>query len=133
MFSALPRISALGLAFLFLSGCGGSNGGGGGGVGSSTTVSITFAGGTPAAVATQIGSGSFTAATPSGTITLTLPSGTTSFAVAYLCQGAESGETQAYQTVEEATIADGTSFTWRCFAPISTGPTGTLSFDVDSK
>ena len=41
-------------------------------------------------------------------------------------------ETDAYQTVEEATTADGTSFTWPCFAPISTGSTGTLSFDVDS-
>jgi hypothetical protein len=136
MSSVLPRLSALALAFLLVSGCGGGSGGniggGGGGGGTSTTVNVTFTGGTPSAVATQIGSGAFTAVSPSGTLTLTLPSGTTTFAVAFLCQGAVYAETDAYQTVEEATTADGTSFTWPCFAPISTGSTGTLSFDVDS-
>jgi hypothetical protein len=51
-----------------------------------TTVTVSFAGALPTAVATKIGSGAFTAATLDGaTVSLELPSGTTDFAVAYVC------------------------------------------------
>jgi len=91
MTSAFLRVSALAFAFSLLAGCGGSsggNGGGGGGGGNPTEVTFTFAGGTPNAVATQIGSGAYTQATvESGQLTLSIPGGETNYSVAYMCPG----------------------------------------------
>jgi hypothetical protein len=120
---------------LIVSGCGGSSaatggggGGGGGGGNTPTTVTVSFAG-TPTALATQVGSGSFTAATlTSGTLTLNIPSGTTNFAVAYLCL--DYGYTQ--QTVLEASTLDGTSYSASYCPSTATLPTGTLTGSADA-
>jgi hypothetical protein len=120
---------------LIVSGCGGSSsgtgGGGGGGNGGGgntpTTVTVSFAG-TPTALATQVGSGAFTAATlTSGKLTLSIPSGTTNFAVAYICP--DGGYIQ--QFVLEASTLDGTSYSALYCASTATEPTGTLTGSGD--
>ena len=109
-------------------GGGGGGGGNGGGSGSTpTTVTVSFAG-TPTALATQIGSGAFTAATlTSGTLTLNIPSGTTNFAVVYICP--DGGYIQ--QIVLEASTLDGTSYSALYCASTATLPTGTLTGSGD--
>jgi len=93
------------------SGGGGGTGGGTGGGGSSTTVTYTFTGGTPTAVATQIGTGAYTQASlQSGALTLSIPSGTTNYSVAYVCPTSIS----SIENVIDASIEDGTSFTEIC-------------------
>lgn len=132
------RLAAVSAALLLVAGCGGGNTGttGGGGP-TSTTVTFTFQGGTPTAVAASIGSGAYTAETLNGnSLTLTLPSGTTKFAVAYVCpawtQPSGTGTTQVEQeTVFEATTTDGTSFHQACASISSPGQEGTLSGSVD--
>jgi hypothetical protein len=128
------------LACLAISGCGGSGPKGDCDCPANRTiVTVKFAG-TPTAVATQIGSGSFTAATlSSGSVTLSVPAGTTNFAVAYVCQGASTlGNIQTnytYQYVFESSTADGTSLSETCaFAGIAggTGNSGTLTGSVDA-
>lgn len=118
-------------------GGGGPTGSGGNGSNSSTTVTFTFTGTMPSAVATQVGSGSFTLATvSSGAVSLSVPSGTTRFALAYVCPpGNETAGltavTSTTQSVIEATVADGTSYTAPC--PFTaTGQTGSLGIDVDA-
>jgi hypothetical protein len=124
-----------------VAGCGGGSGGssggtGGGGGGSPETVTVNFTGDTLTAVATQIGSGAFTAATvASNKVTLTVPAGTTRFAVAYACQtitgSGSSQNTFTFQNVIEASTLDGTSFSQSCGAsPISL--TGALTGAVDA-
>jgi len=143
---AITRISIVGGALLLIGGCGGSSGGGSGSAGSgsggsnnnsSTTVTFAISGGTPTAVATRVGSGSFTPATPvSGAVTLSLPSGTTNFAVAFVCPAVTSPSQQTYEYVYEASTLDGTSFSEACPATSSTGSsgftTGTLTGSVDA-
>lgn len=126
-----------------ITGCaGGPAGGNSGGDGSSdTTVTFTFRGATPAAVASKTGSGSFTvAALSSGTLTLTIPSTTTTFAVAYVCpsidvtvSGTKIGQSTS-QFVFEASTADGTSFTQACplASTSSSIQTGTLTGSIDA-
>jgi len=142
------RLSALSGVFILIAGCGGSAGGGsgsggsggGGGGGSPTTVTFRITGGSPAAVATQTGSGAFTAATlSSNSLTLNLPSGTTNFAVAWVCPPTNIGtatspmaETDQY--VDEASTLDGTSFSVSSCGGTtpSSGATGTLTGSVDA-
>ena len=143
MSSGLIRLSALGGTLLLIAGCGGSAGGGsgnggsggngGGGGSSSTTVTFTITGG-PTAVATKIGSGSFTAATLSnGSLTLSLPSGTTNFAVAYVCPPVTvTSYQETVQSVVEGSTLDGTSFSVSCSTGASAGATGTLTYSVDA-
>jgi len=126
------RLSIFSGIFILIAGCGGSGGstGGSGGGGNPTTVTVTFAGATPTAVATQIGSGAYTTATPANTVTLTLPSGTTNFAVAYVCPPINEGTTanpqmETYESVLEASSLDGSSFSESCPTAPTTGPTGT--------
>ena len=140
---AFVGVSVLGGTLLLIGGCGGSSGGmsgGGGPVNNSTTVTFAITGGTPTAVATKVGSGSFATTTAvNGKVTLTLPSGTTTFAVAYVCPPASLTnplfqETSEY--VDEATTLDGTSFSRSCPAAANTGSgsftTGTLTGVVDA-
>jgi hypothetical protein len=139
----------LGLIVTLAAGCGGSSGsntGGNSGGAGSTTVSLSFTGGTPIAAATQIGSGPFTAVTsPSSSVTVSLSSGTTNFAVAYVCppytlsgttfQGQQTQTTFQREFVLEGTVADGTAFERSCAAPFITQTqtqTGTLSGTVDA-
>ncbi len=107
--------------------------------GNSTAVTFAMTNGTPTAVAVQIGSGPFTAATPtSGQVTLSLPGGTSNFAVAYVCQapsvGTESGTADEYvEYVYEASTLDGTSFSEFCDSPNISQATGTLTGSVDAR
>jgi len=134
------RLSVLGVALTSIAGCGGSSGGGsgtggtGGGNNNSTTVTYTINGGTPTAVATQIGSGSFTAATLNGgKLTLSLPSGTTNFAVAYVCPPLPSTEIlETDEDVFEASSLDGVSFSGGCPSPVTGSATGNLTGTIDS-
>jgi hypothetical protein len=91
-------------------------------------VTVSFAG-TPTALATQVGSGSFTTATlTSGTLTLNIPSGTTNFAVAYVC----STPSSTMQTVLEASTLDGTSYSASYCPSNATVPTATLTGSGDA-
>jgi hypothetical protein len=87
------------------------------------TVTFTFVNGTPTAAATQIASGSFTAATiTSGKLTLTVGNDTIKFAVAYVCPPVSHlGTTTNSEFVVEATAKDGTAFTVSCFGQPATG------------
>jgi hypothetical protein len=141
------RISLLGGALLLIAGCGGSSGGGsgsggsggnGGNGGGSNSTTVTFAiAGSPTAVATRVGSGSFSAATLSnGSLSLSLPSGTTNFAVAYVCPPVTVNASQTYQRTDqrvvEASTVDGTSYSVSCSTASSAGATGTLTGSVDA-
>jgi hypothetical protein len=133
------RVSILGGALLLIAGCGGSSGGGSGsggsGGGNPTTVTFTFTGATPSAVATKIGTGSFTtAAVSSGKLTLSLPSGTSNFGVAYVCAPVSSSTTSplAEEWVVEASTLDGTSFAGCPGGALATVTTGTLTGSVDA-
>lgn len=135
------RFSILGAELMLMVGCGGSGGGSGtggsGGGNNSTTVKFIITGGTPTAVATQIGSGSFSAATLSGgKVTLNLPSGTTSFGVAYICPPyalqTTNPQSITYQYVFEVSSLDLSSLSGSCPTASSTGTTGTLTGSVDA-
>lgn len=148
MSCALIRLSILGLVLGLIAGCGGSSsagsGGGngtGGGSGSPTPTAITFTfqRTAPTAVATQVGSGAFTAATlSSGQVALSLPDGTTNFAVAYVCPGFSPfpSFTQNQEYLKYASSLDGTEYGGACFSNGTTGPiggntpTGTLTGNV---
>ena len=142
------RFLVLGSVLALLAGCGGSSntngssggsGGGSGGGGNPTTVTITFKGPAPAAVAARIGTGAFVAQTLSSSVlSLSIPSGTSNFAVAFVCPPlpVTSGGAQIGQTVEESVIeastADGTAFTQTCPTSSPTGTTGILTGSVDA-
>jgi len=124
---------------MLMAGCGGSSGGGTGtggtgGGNNSTTVTVTFTGATPSAVATKVGSGSFTAATlTGGNLTLSLPSGTTNFGVAYVCPPfAVTSYQETVQSIVEASTLDGTSFSVSCGTASNTSATGTLTGTLDA-
>jgi hypothetical protein len=126
MYASLSRFSISVVVIVSLAGCGGSSnssstgGGGTGGTdGGSTSVTFTITGGTPIAVATQVGSGSFTAARLSGgSLTLSLPSGTSNFAVAYACSALPWYMPPVTPTIDEyvyqASTQDGTSLRGSC-------------------
>lgn len=87
--NAMTRFSFLMVLTVALPGCGSlitSNSGGSNGANSYTDVTVNFTGILPTAVATQIGSGSFSSATlSSSSLSLQIPNGTTNFAVAFVC------------------------------------------------
>ncbi|MFP5236806.1 MAG: hypothetical protein ACLGSD_12965 [Acidobacteriota bacterium] len=135
----------IGISFGFLAGCsmgaansGNGGSGGGGNSGNPTTVTFKVTSVTPTAVATQIGTGSFSAASvASGTLTLSIPSGTNNFAVAYACPAATAtvGNLQisaVMENVVEATTADGTSFDLYCSPTTASANTGILTGSVDA-
>lgn len=114
-------------------GCGGSSSNQGGGAGEvGTQVTVRFSGTTPAAVATKIGSGAFTAATPAATLSFEVPSGTTDFSVAYVCPavpvtiGLTTVESSS-ERVLNANIADGVSYAEVCPTSAAGETTGTLT------
>src|SRR5215469_4779056 len=135
-------LAALVLIAGLIAGCGSGSGGSsaGGGNSSPTTVSITITGAT--AVATKIGSGTFSAATPdsNGKLDFSIPSGTSNFAVAYVCFGYVYGaHTQIIQFVVEASTADTTALIEDCpnhpdlsIAPPPPPPTLTGSVDFSA-
>ena len=120
-----------------LAGCGGNSSKGSGSNNNDdnpTTVTYDFSSGvTPAAVATQIGTGSYTQATvESGKVTFTIPSGETKFSVAYLCPP-RSGETPPpnYEYIYQLSTVDGTSFSGHCYEP-ATVQTGLATIQVNA-
>ena len=145
MHPAILRTAILALSaatLLSLAGCGGSGGTfscglcGGGGGGNPTTITISFSGTAPTAVATQIGSGSYTAATlASGKLTVSVPSGTTNYAVAYACPPVSLGipPNQQYSVhVWEAALSDGTAFSQTCANSNASASNATLTGSVDA-
>lgn len=111
-FNRIPGFIALALAIL-PAGCGGSN--------NSSMISqapqqvtVSFSNGTPAAIATQMGSGAFTSMTPASQITLSLPEGITSYAIAYACAPATPGSTPVEIHVIEATTQETSSIKAAC-------------------
>jgi len=126
-----------------VAGCGGGsgnggNGGGGGGGENPTTVTLKVTAATPAAVATQIGTGSFTAATiTSGALTLSVPFGTSNFAVAYACPATTTNlsgtvYSSVTENVLEASTADGMSFNLSCAEASNPANPGILTGSVDA-
>jgi hypothetical protein len=135
MSASFARYTLPAIVCLILAGCGsgGTTGGGGGGGTNPTAVTVNITGATPAAIATQIGSGAFTAATASSnTVTLSVPSGTKNFAIAWVCSQNQAESTQSDQYVIEATTSDGTSYQLGCPLAGSAGTTGTLTLSVDA-
>lgn len=125
----------IGLAAVFasaLAGCGGSSSSGPSTGPTSTTVVYTFQGEAPSAVAVEIGTGSYTAATiQSGQLSLSIPNGTTNYAIAYVCpQAAGLGDLITAEYVIEASTSDGNSFTTTCNEV--SGSTGSATGSVDT-
>ena len=121
-------------AIIVCTGCGGS--GTTSPVGSKATVTVTFPMDSattsstaplvlPAAVATQIGTGAWSAATLQNNIlTLSLPSGTTTFGIAYACPSYQDPQTNTLtqnESVEEYSVQDGTTLNgFPCLSSTST-------------
>jgi hypothetical protein len=94
-------------SLLVASALGASGCGGGSSVPPSTgtTITATFKGATPAAVAEQIGTGAWTAASlQGGQLTLTIPQGESRYAIAYVCPVNFLGS--EFESVIEATTQD---------------------------
>jgi hypothetical protein len=130
MYASLSRFSFSVVVMACLAGCGGSSnssstgGGGTGGGGTPTTVTYTFTGAMPTAVATQIGAGAYTQASlESGKLSISVPSGTTKYSAAWVCPAdTSSNPPQNDERVVQASVQDGTSFSWYCFdANVSKG------------
>lgn len=131
---------ACAVAIVGLAGCGGSsnsNSSGGGannGGGSPTTVTYTFTGAAPTAIATQIGTGAFTQATlQSGKLLLSIPSGTTNYSVAFLCSPGNLDPPffSNQESVLLRSTQDGAAFTESC--PITTpAQTASETLQVDA-
>lgn len=136
MSSDFLRFSALALFLNLLAGCGGSpssgsgsTGGNSGGQTDSTTITYTFTGAAPTAVAVKIGTGDFLPATITNSeLSFTLPDGTTDFAVAYACPGFSpflgSGSTQNFEYLNFSSSLDTTTFNGGCTNNLTSGPSG---------
>jgi len=123
-----------------LAGCGGSNSGSGvcvtdcGGGGNPTTVTYTFTGAMPTAVATQIGSGAYTQATvASGKVSISLPSGTSNYSIAWVCPADARYTTPVTnEYVYQASTKDGTSLSWYCDDDGANETSGAATLQVDA-
>jgi len=112
-------LAVLGILFVLITGCAKGTPIWGGG-GAQTSVTVTFIGGTPLAVATQIGTSPFTLMTPGNQVTFPVAPGNTKYAIAYVCPPVSaSGITS--ETVIQATTQDTSAFTASCLGPPSTG------------
>ena len=116
----------LGIAGIaLLAGCGGSSatslpGQGGGPTPQPTVINVQFTSSSimPAAVATQVGTGAWTATTlQNGQFTISVPSGTQNYAYAYACTPYPSTKTgtvvtnETQEFIREQSVQDGTSVT----------------------
>jgi len=117
---------------MFLCTCGGSSSSGGGTPPpTGTAIAVTFAGTAPVAVATQIGTNSWSAASlSSSSLDLTLPEGTTTYGIAYVCSTTQSGVPLNQENIVEATVQDGTTYQVNCAAAASANGTATGSVDA---
>ena len=122
---AVVGVVVLGLWAFTLTGCSNNTTGVGQ---ASTTITVTFVGGTPLAVANQIGTGSFTAMTASSQVSFTVPSGTSKYAIAFVCPPVTTMGTLNPEFVIEATTQDTTSFNANCLgSPSLATVTGSAS------
>ncbi|MGA3372584.1 MAG: hypothetical protein ABSC48_12565 [Terracidiphilus sp.] len=137
MSASIPRFSFCVVLIASLAGCGSSNKSGtcvtdcGG---NSTVVTYTFTGGTPVALATKIGTGAFTQATlASGKLSISVPSGTTNYSVAWVCPpDTSSNPPQNDERVIQASVQDGTSFSWYCSDANVTKGTATVQVNASA-
>jgi hypothetical protein len=98
-------------------------------------VTFTFTGAMPAAVATKVGSGAYTQATPeSGKVSISVPSGETNYAVAYLCPPVTGDNPpESSEIVYQASTQDATTLTGGCNEPSTTTPqTGLATVEVNA-
>jgi hypothetical protein len=133
-------VSLLGPLFV-LTGCGGGSVNTGGktvnqgcvnpGVGNQS-ITVTFIGGIPQAVATQTGSCPFATATPGNQVTFSVPPGNPRYAIAYVCSVANPPfNTSNAEVVIEATTQDLTSFTTSCLGSPNLGTaTGSVATSI---
>src|SRR5579872_2063073 len=88
------------------------------------TIVVTFLGSAqPSAVATQVGSGAWTASSLTGHLLIVnLPAGTTKYGIAYVCPPF-TGPSQPYaaENIIEATVQDNTSYNLVCSPTLPTG------------
>jgi hypothetical protein len=116
---------------MFLCACGGSSSSGGTPPPTGTAIAVKFAGTAPVAVATQIGTNSWSAASlSSSSLDLTLPEGTTTYGIAYVCSTTQSGVPLNQENIVEATVQDGTTYQVNCAAAASANGTATGSVDA---
>ncbi|MBV8051243.1 MAG: hypothetical protein JOZ80_08655, partial [Acidobacteriaceae bacterium] len=110
---------------LFLTACGGGSSSLQNPQPSGTAVTVKFLGGTPLAVAQQVGTGSWASASlQNGTLNLTIPEGTSTYAIAYLCPTWQGMSPVSSENVIGATLTDATSYSVSCYV----NPTlGTIS------
>lgn len=127
------RLGSIKIILLALAIGGAAWGCGGGGSTTQTggsSVKVTFVGGVPAAVASQVGgTGAFTTITPASTVTIAVPSGNTKYAVAYLCALPGEGLLNTISVIE-ATTQDTNSFNAFCGLPSSGTATGSASSSI---
>jgi hypothetical protein len=123
-------VVVLGLLVGMVAGCAAGHPTGGGG----SAVTVTFTGGTPLAVATQVGgTGAFTTITPGNHIAIPVSAGANiKYAIAYVCPPVPGlGNTVSSEFVIEATTQDSTAFTVSCLGSPSTGTaTGSASSSI---
>lgn len=111
--STLIKKLLSGALMLLVTGCGASNP-----TSSSTpigtTITVTFNGNAPSAVATKFGGAAFTAATLQGanTLSFVVPAGTTNYTLAYVCTSRNAAVTEEF--VLEASIQDSNSINRAC-------------------
>jgi hypothetical protein len=129
------------IAFSGMTACGGGSGGGTGSTTEppATTVTFTFTGAQPKAVAARFGTGAFAPVSVSGrSVTLTIPKGAGTYTVAYVCppDPVTVGGVQIAQIVQQfvfqANASDTTSYSGVCADPDQTGQTALLTGSVDA-
>lgn len=97
------------------------------------TVSVTFTGGAPAAVATQVGGGAFVLRDPGDQVTVPVPAGNTMFSVAYVCPQSTVPGNPTREFVIETTTQDGMALTADCGLGLSSrtaAATGNVSSTI---
>ena len=127
-------VALLAASFL-MSACGGGNSSSGSNnnnppPATGTAISVSFGGAAPIALAEQIGTGNWTAASLQGsTLSFTVPSGTANYAIAYLCPTWQGMGPVNSEYVIEATTADATTYTAYCIPSFTPG---TISGNFDA-
>jgi hypothetical protein len=108
--SGLIKKLLSGPLMLLVAGCGASNPP----TPTGNTITVTFTGNTPSAVATKFGGSAFAAATLQGakTLSFVLPAGTTNYTLAYVCTSTNGALTEEF--VLEASIQDSSSINRAC-------------------
>ena len=87
-----------------------------------TPIAVTFQGVAPLAVAEQIGTGAWAAASlQNNQLSLALPQGTTTYSIAYVCPTEMGMGPLNNEYIIQATVQDGTAYSQTCFNNPTTG------------